>query len=228
MFLSRAIFHLTAEHLSSSDERFVWDANFGGDLDLIDYGAGRASFTANYEAMLGEQFRTFDPNQGNYTLGASISIRAAPIELAGVFQHESRHLSDRAKRVPVDWNMLGGRVLIERAPGQVRMQGEGDLLYVVQKSLVDYSWEIDAGMRADWQFRPRLAAISAAHLRLLGVDGTRVRGTQTGFRGEGGMRFEGTAAAVEVFLAAERRVDPYPLEFSTATWVTAGFRLLSR
>jgi hypothetical protein len=26
----------------------------------------------------------------------------------------------------------------------------------------------------------------------------------------------------------ERRVDPYPVQFSTANWVTAGFRLLSR
>ena len=62
----------------------------------------------------------------------------------------------------------------------------------------------------------------------LGVDGTQNRGNQTGFRGEGGLRVEGGAGAMEFFLAVERRVDPYPLEFGTASWVTVGFRLLSR
>ena len=42
------------------------------------------------------------------------------------------------------------------------------------------------------------------------------------------MRFEGKLAAVELFLAVERRIDPYPLEFDTATWWSAGFKLLSK
>jgi hypothetical protein len=29
-------------------------------------------------------------------------------------------------------------------------------------------------------------------------------------------------------LAAERRVDPDPLEFSTLNWISAGFRFVSR
>ena len=74
----------------------------------------------------------------------------------------------------------------------------------------------------------RVAFVSAGDIRLLGVDGTRNRGTQTGIRGEGGVRLEGRGAAVELFVAGERRVDPYPLEFGDATWFTAGFRLLSR
>ena len=51
---------------------------------------------------------------------------------------------------------------------------------------------------------------------------------QTGFRGEAGVRAEGRAGAMEFFLAVERRIDPYPLQFGTARWVTVGFRLLSR
>jgi hypothetical protein len=70
--------------------------------------------------------------------------------------------------------------------------------------------------------------IAASDLRLLGTDGTRDRGTQAGGRGEAGIRLEGAAGAVELFVAAERRVDPYPTEFYTDTWVTAGFRLRSR
>jgi len=54
------------------------------------------------------------------------------------------------------------------------------------------------------------------------------RGGPNGFRAEGGVRFEGSGGAVELFVGAERRIDPYPLEFGTATWMTAGFRLLSR
>lgn len=227
-FLPRSAFHLTAEHLSSSDDRFVWDANFGGTLDLVDYGAGRATFLANYEAVLGEQLRPFDPNQGNYVLGASMSIRAARVELAGVFHHESRHLSDRRKVIPVDWNMFGGRLLAEGAYGRARVQGRADLRRVVRRSTVDYTWELDTDVAAQWRLQPRIAAISEGRFQLLGVDGSRSRGTQTGVRGEGGMRFEGPAGAVELFVAAERRIDPYPLEFSTATWVIAGFRLLSR
>jgi hypothetical protein len=64
--------------------------------------------------------------------------------------------------------------------------------------------------------------------RHLGTDGTQGRGGQTGFRGEAGVRFDGGAAAVELYVAAERRIDPYPLDFSTAMWATAGFRLLGR
>jgi len=30
-----------------------------------------------------------------------------------------------------------------------------------------------------------------------------------------------------LFVAVERRIDPYPLEFGTTTWMTAGFKLVS-
>ena len=39
------------------------------------------------------------------------------------------------------------------------------------------------------------------------------------------MRVEGRGAALELFIAGERRIDPYPLEFSQATWLIAGFRI---
>ena len=39
--------------------------------------------------------------------------------------------------------------------------------------------------------------------------------------------FEGRAGAIELFVAGERRIDPYPVEFGVAQWFTAGFRLLS-
>jgi hypothetical protein len=226
--LPRYTFHLTAEHMSTSDERFVWDTNFGGELDFVDYGVGRGTFVANYQAILGEQFRRFDPNQGNYILGGSLSARTSLFEIAALFHHESRHLSDRTKRQAVDWNMIGARLLADQTRGRLKLQEHADLSGVVQKSFVDYRWQVDADVHARVGVSPRVALVSAGDVRLLGVDGTRNRGTQAGVRGEGGVRIEGRGAAVELFLAGERRIDPYPLEFGTATWLTAGFRLLSR
>jgi hypothetical protein len=226
--LSRYSFHLTAERLASDDDRFVWDTNFGGELDLVDYGGGRATFVANYQAILGNEFRRFDPNQGNYILAGSMSARLEPVEVAAFFHHESRHLSDRFKRPPVDWNMAGARVLMNQTRGRVSLEEHVGIGGAVQKSFVDYRWEFtgDAGARAP--VAPRLALIASGGVRVLGVDGSQDRGTQTGFRAEGGVRIEGPAAAAELFLAGERRIDPYPLEFGQDTWLSVGFRLVSR
>src|SRR5712692_2466741 len=65
-FFTHYNFHLSADALSSGDRRFSWQTHFGGDLDLVDYVAGRANLLIDYEAMLGREFRRFDPNQGNY------------------------------------------------------------------------------------------------------------------------------------------------------------------
>jgi hypothetical protein len=227
-FFSRSAFHLSAEHLSSEDDRFVWDAEFGGEIDLVDYGAGRVTLLANYEAILGEEFRAFDPNQGNYTLGAVASARVGPVELSALFHHVSRHLSDRFKREPVDWNMIGARIVGEARNGRMTISSRGDVRGVLRKSTVDYRWEVDGGLAAHYAVAPRVAVHSRVGLRLVGVDGSQARGTQTGFRVEGGAGFSGEAGALEVFVAFERRIDPHPLEFGTATWPTVGFRLLSR
>lgn len=226
--LTRSAFHMSAEHLSSDDPRFVWDTNFGGDLDLVDYGRGRLTFAANYQAILGEEFRQFDPTQGNYLLTGSLSARVRPLEVAMVFHHESRHLSDRAKRQAVDWNMFGVRVLQEARTDRVSLRTRADLRRVVQKSYVDYRWELQGETRADVVVRPGVGLLAAAAVQHLATDGTRTRDGATGVRAEGGVRLTGRGAAVELFVSAERRVDPYPLEFGTMSWVGAGFRLLSR
>lgn len=228
VFLPRAALLLSAEHLSGDDPRFVWDARFGGDIDVIDFGRGRGTFLAVYQVVLGEELRIFDPNQGNYTLAGSLSVRAGGLELSGVFHHVSRHLSDRDKRMPVDWNMLGGRIQAAHVRGRWSTGLRADVRGVVQKSFVDYRWEIDAGARTAYQVAPNVAVVASGGLTLIGVDGSRTRGTQTGARGESGLRISGRAGAAELFVAMERRIDPYQLEFGTATWVLTGFRLVSR
>jgi hypothetical protein len=227
-FLPRVLFHMGAEHLSGEDERFIWDANFGGELDIIDYGVGRGTFVANYQVILGDQLREFDPNQGNYILEGSASRRFPGVEVAGVFYHQSRHLSDRPKVGAIDWNMLGARVRGDGTVGRARVDARADVRGALKTSFVDYRWEIDARIRSDVPIRSRVGLIAGAGLRVLGVDGSAGRGTQTGFRAEGGVRIDGPAGAVELFVAGERRIDPYQLEFGTATWSTVGFRLLSR
>ena len=228
-FFPRATFRMGAEHLSGIDDtRFRWDANFGGELDLVDYTFGRLIFAANYQAILGEELQKFDPNQGNYILEGALTARLRQTEAALVFHHQSRHLGDRAKNEPVDWNMLGGRIRRAFLLGTTYLDTQADLRWAVQHSFVDYRWELDTRVRADRLLRPGLGVLAAGGLRYVGVDGTAARSGQTASRAEGGFRFEGGGGAVELFVAAERRIDPYPLEFGTATWMSAGFRLLSR
>jgi hypothetical protein len=227
-FFPRYDFHLGAEHLSQDDPRFVWDTNFGGEMDFIDYGTGRTTFAANYEAVLGEEFRHFDPNQGNYLLDLSSSARTHGYEFAALFHHMSRHLGDRFKRLPVDWNMFGVAVGHEVARGPLTIRAHGNVLGVLLKSTVDYSWEANGGTDVRVRVRPRVSAIYGGTLRMVGVDGSRNRGTQTGGRIEGGIRFEGERGAIELIAAAERRIDAYPLDVSSLSWVSAGFRFVSR
>jgi hypothetical protein len=227
-FIPNYDFHLDAALLSGDDRRFEWDANFGGEIDVVDYGIGRFTFWANYNVVMGDQIREFDPNQGNYVLAGSTSARVAAFELAGVFYHQSRHLSDRPKLVAVDWNMIGGRIIRDVNVGRARWHAVVDLRKTIERSLVDYERELESGLRGRFMARPHVGVISALGVRVLGVDGSRDRGTQTGYLAEGGVRFEGVAGAMEFFVAAERRIDPYPLEFGTITWAKAGFRLLSR
>ena len=157
-FLPRFDFYLVAEHLSGDDRRFVWDANFGGELDVVDYGAGRLTFRANYEVVMGDQFRRFDPNQGNYILAGSASARRPASSWPAMFYHQSRHLSDRPKIAAVDWNMVGGRVTRDVAAGPQRVAGQRRRPRAsMQKSFVDYRWELDAEGRGRIGLRPGLA-----------------------------------------------------------------------
>lgn len=227
-FLANAQFYLGAEHLFTDSEQFRWEANYGGSVDFLDWVSGRATFYANYQVMMGEEFKAFDPNQGNYILGLAGSTRVGSAEFGGIFEHESRHLGDRPKTTPVDWNMIGMRVQRRQMAGRMLLDAEGQFFGVVQKSYVDYSWRLDGRVRGDVTLRPAVGVFLIGAVRALGVDGSRDRGTQTGGRAEGGVRIDGVAGAAELFVAFERRIDPAVLEFGTMNWTTVGFRLVSR
>jgi hypothetical protein len=227
-FLPRFDFHVSLEHLFREEIRYVWDAHFGGDLDIVDYGVGRFTFVADYETVLGNEYRAFDPTQGNYILEGAASGRVGEgLEIAGVFHHVSRHLSDRPKRQAVDWNMVGARVRGHGRGNRVEWDGRADLRGVIQNSFVDYTWEFETVGLARVPIRPRVAVSARGAWRVVGVDGTRARGTQIGYRAEAGLHLAGDGAEVELFVAGEQRIDPYQLEFGSIRWMTAGFRISS-
>ena len=221
-------FHLNMAHLSHDSQRYNWDANYGGELGLVAVGRTQLTFVANYQAVLGEEFHPFDPNQGNYTIDGVLSTRVGGFYVAGVFHHLSRHLADRPKRPPVDWNMMGGRVGTIFTRGGTDLEARFDLLGAILKTNVDYNWEMHAGVRAHRRVYGTVGVLGSATLRQVGTNGLGNRGTQTGGRGEGGLRVSGKAATIELYLAVERVIDPYPTEFGTASYASVGMRLLTR
>ena len=224
---SRFDFRFDGQYLTSSDPRFNWSFNFGADTDVVDYGRGRATFRANYEALAGEEFRRFDVNQGNYLLEGSATLRLTRVEIGVVWHHMSRHVSDRPKRFPIDWNQLAGRMLATWTRGVTVAAWETDVRATVTKAYVDYTWEVESTARVRTPLRGRFSGVGVGNLRIVGVDGSRDRGTQVAGRVEGGVRLNGRAAAAELFAGIERRLDPYQLEFGTSSWFLAGFRLTS-
>ncbi len=229
-FLSRGDFQLSASGLAIDDVRFSWDTHFGGSLDIVDYVAGRGGIYVDYEAVLGDEFRLFDPNQGNYTLEANASGRiGAKTEVVGIFHHVSRHLSDRPKRFAIAWNLLGARVLHQIQAGSTTVDLDLEAGRIVQHSYVDYSWIGELHVQARRPVSEHVAVYGRAAGQWFGVNGdVEGRGRQAGGFAEAGVRLRGGAATMELFAGVERRVDADPLDRQPQQWALAGFRLLSR
>jgi len=231
-FLPRYEFHLTTYKLTGIEdveERFDWDAHFGGSVDLVDYMVGRAALAVDYEAVMGHEQRPFDPNQATYTLESSLSARAGSVELAAVFHHVSRHLSDRPKSFAVAWNTIGARLLQENRVGNTSISVDVDFAKVIQESFVDYTWVGELGLQVQQPVSDRVGVFANGRGQLFTTNGVTVdRGPQFGFIAQAGVRVRGGAGALEMFAGFERRVDAYPLERTPRQWGLAGFRLVSR
>jgi len=230
-FLAHYNFHLSADALSKSDDqRFTWQTHFGGDLDLLDYVVGRANVLIDYEAVLGNEIRAFDPNQGNYTLEVSASARAGATELAGIFHHVSRHLGDRPKRFAIAWNELGVRVLRRLDAADTTVDAQASIGRIVQHSYVDYSWTGNADLVVRRRLTPVVGAFAHGFGELVAVDASVAgrKRRQLGGRIDAGVRLNGRAGALELFAGVERRVDADPLDRQPQHWVLAGFRFVNR
>lgn len=222
-------FHLSAASLRADDPRFNWDAHFGGDVDLVDYGAGRLNLLADYGVIIGSQFRTIDPNQGTYHLAVSTSLRSGSSEVRAVFGHVSRHLSDRANQTAVSWNAAGFAATARYAGGRTTTTVNVYGAKIVQAAFVDYTWQFGAGVDTSYPLSPAVALVARGDLAPTLVRRSIAgRDTQTAARLEAAVRLRGRGGAVELFAAWERRVDPYPLERAAGSWALLGFRLINK
>jgi hypothetical protein len=227
-FLSRYDFHLSAAALDDNDPRFKWDTHWGGDFDLVDYVHGRTMLLADYEAVLGDQLRPFDPNQGNYFLEASSSLRVGKTEFAGVLHHESRHLSDRPKTQAVAWNVAAVRVLRQVDIGTATLALRVDAGPVIERAYVDYTWMATGEAVLRRALTPHVGLLGRATGDFFGVDPAIAgRSDQKGGHLEAGVRLSGSRGAVELFAGYERVVDAYPLGREPGRWPFAGFRIVN-
>lgn len=227
-FMSRFDFHMSAAGLSDPDRRFSWDTHWGGDFDFVDYKLGRMMFLADYQVVLGDEYRIFDPNQGNYTLAVSGSVRVKGTEFAAVLHHVSRHLSDRPNRGAVAFNALELRLLQRADLGKQTLELRLEAGPVVARAFVDYLWMgvYDGTLRR--QVSPRAAVYGRVYTDYFVVDREIAdRPNQSGARFEGGVRLSGKAGALDLFGGYERVVDAYPLDRQSRQWAFAGFRLVN-
>lgn len=229
-FLTRYDFHLSAAKLVNIDDpRFIWDTHFGGDLDVYDYVNGRATLLIDYQAVLGDQIRAFDPIQGNYTLEVSGSVRAGATEIAGVFHHVSRHLGDRPKVFPIAWNVLGARVMrrvtVSGTTADITVGG-GRL---VQHSSVDYTWTGNLDLLIRRPIHERAGVFVRGTGEIFDTDSKlSTRGRLEGGKAEAGLRLNGRGGALELFAGYERRIDADPIDGQSHNWGFVGFRLLGK
>ena len=238
-FLTRYDFHMSATSLLTSaptpapavpDERFSWDTHFGGSFDVADFVVARLGILIDYQAMLGSEYRPFDPNQGNYTLEGFVSARVnGATEVAAVFHHVSRHVSDRPKPFAVAWNEVGARVVHRRAIGSLTVDVDLEGGRAVQHSYVDYTWLGEMHVLVRRPVNARLGVFAHGSGQVFGVDdAVAQRGAQAGGLIEAGVRLTGRAGVVEIFAGYEKRVDADPLDRLAHRWGLAGLRLLSR
>ena len=235
-FLTRYDFHLalSALHLANpslplDEMRYHWDVHFGGDLDIVDYVSGRTTILIDYEAVLGNERRPFDPNQEYYTLEVSSSVRAGRGEVAGFLHHISRHLGDRRKIFPIAWNTVGARWLQQFAVASTRVDARISAGRIVQSSYVDYTWMADADVTVGRLIRPRFGVFAHGFGEAYGADGTRLeRGAHVGGRADAGVRVEGQGGALELFAGYERRLDADPLTLASLRWTLVGVRFVAK
>ena len=227
-FLTSYKFHLNAiQTRANGDDRFSWDTDIGADMDVFDLDILRGNVFANFEAIVGDEFRPVDPNQNNYIMDLSVFVRLPRGELGTTFHHVSRHLSDRSKSEAVAWNMLGVTYGDRFSVGAFELDVGGRAFAKVGRSGVDYDNEVNGHVRLVRAVNDRLSIIVDIDGTVVGVDAEVFgRDTQYGGRVEGGVRIRGGVWAAELFIGRERRIDAVPFERRPIRWTQLGFRFV--
>lgn len=232
-FMPRFDWKMSAALLNHPDQRFTWDTHWAGDFDLFTYPKGRASFLADYQALLGSEFRPFDPYQSNYLLEASGSVFAGRTEVAVVLSHISRHLGDRPKRNAVAENSLGPRVMRRfGAEAGGALDVRLDVRKVIARAYDDYDWIEELELTYNRRMTPHATMYARGYGQLIQIDKSLAgRDAQKGGRIEAGVRLRGSKAqgpSVELFGGGEQMIDADPLDRVTRRWAYIGFRLLGQ
>ena len=228
-FMTRFDWRMSAALLQHPDPRFTWDTHWAGDFDLFSYPKGRATFLADYQALLGSEYRPFDPYQSNYLLEASGSYFAGKTEIAAVLSHISRHLGDRPKRVAVAENSLGPRFLRHVGDDALSLDVRVDIRKVIARAYDDYSWIDELDLTVRRRISPRNSLYARGYGELIQVDRSLAnRGTQRGGKIEAGLKVQGRSGAMEFFAGGEQMIDADPLDRVPRRWGYIGFRLLGR
>jgi hypothetical protein len=226
-FLPRAGYYFQWSALLAPDPRFGSDGAMGVDVDLVDYGRGRLTFVVDYEAVLGREARPFEINHDNFAMEASSSARVRATEVAVAFHHASRHLSDRPNSNIIAWNVLDFRAARQYRVGASTIDARLAAGQVLQSTFVDYTWTADLHLSARRPVTGRVGVFASGAGRLVGVDRSKVgRDRQCGARLETGLRVKGGAAALELFVGYERRIDGFPTERTRMRMFAFGFRLV--
>jgi hypothetical protein len=220
---------MSAALLGHPDPRFTWDTHWAGDFDLFSFPNGRATFTGDYQALLGSEYRAFDPYQSNYLLEASGSVFLGKTEIAGVLSHISRHLGDRPKRVAVAENSLGPRIMRRLGSDSGALDIRVDVRKVIARAYVDYTWIGQLDLKASRRVGRRAVLFGRGFGELIQVDPAIAgRDAQRGGRVEAGVTVNGSGAAMDLFVGGERVIDADPLDRLPRQWAFVGFRLLGR
>jgi hypothetical protein len=235
-FLTRGDWLLSVAPMSSDDPRFSWSVRQRFDIDVAHYPRGRVNLFFDNEIVMGSERRSFDFNHGNTMFETSASgIVPGGVEASLVFHHVSRHLIDRPADRVVAWHTVGGRVEKPFAIGRSQVTAAAELHGVVQHTYVDYQWLSQFTGRFEQPFENHVRLFATASGGTVGVDPSVLddfgkplnRDRQSGGRVEAGVHLPATKAALDLYVAYERRVDGYPLARVPLSWVEAGFRLSS-
>ena len=230
-FLTHYNFHLGTEKQFESDPRFQWNADFGGDIDVVRFGGGRGRINvlASYDVQLGNELQPFDPVFGTYTIDLRGGWRSGLLQAEVLFHHASVHLGDRPKEFGIAWNELGVEFTWRHASAANDVQVRGRASGLLSRFDVDYHGSFGGDVLVRHHVRPRVALIGGAFIeRRLVAEHINGRSDQTGARAEAGVRLEGRAGALEFFVGAERRIDPDPFDLTTYSWAVFGLRVVGR
>jgi len=203
------------------DNDQAWTAWIGAGADLLKAGRVTFEFTGDVETIIGNEIRTFDPNQANYHLAGAMRIAVAGDELMPFFHHVSRHEIDRPKVQAVDWNLMGvrGRMMFAGGRGWALI-GVG---HTIGDTPVGYGWELTART----EFEPARRIYAAADVRYMNADPVPLfpRGSFTDLSLEGGARWRSGPRSIDLFAAFERRNDVFVQAPGVRDRLLIGFRI---